>query len=61
MCISQTKPDRLLEGGKDDSIFKSMCEKTGDLPRLLAMARESSARAGNGNGNGKKGVGVDGQ
>lgn len=25
-----------------DGVFYSMCEKTGDLPRLVALARESA-------------------
>lgn len=46
--------DRLLED--KDGVFYSMCEKTGDLPRLVALARESAAGAaaqqsvGNGSG-----------
>lgn len=48
--------DRLLED--KDGVFYSMCEKTGDLPRLIALARESAAGAaaqpsvGNGGGTG---------
>lgn len=42
-------PSRLLEDR--DGLFYSMCDKTGDLPRLVAMARE--AAVGNGVGKGQ--------
>ena len=45
--------NRLLED--KEGLFYSMCEKTGDLPRLIALARASAAdgaTVGNGHGNG---------
>lgn len=40
--IEYDTPLRLL--GRPDGLFYSMCERTGDLERLLAMAKEAAAQ-----------------